>query len=104
MLEETLNCYQNYAIEAAQDIEELVALAKEMSEASARWEKLGLTEDELACYDALETKDSAVKVFGEPCSKPSPRELVATVRNDVIIDWTLRENMRAHLRVLVRGR
>ena len=55
MLEETLRRYQNRAIEAEQVIEELIGLAKEMREANARGEELGLTEDELAFYDALET-------------------------------------------------
>jgi type I restriction enzyme R subunit len=66
MLEQTIRRYQNRAIEAAQVIEELIALAKEMREANARGEALGLSEDELAFYDALETNDSAVKVLGEP--------------------------------------
>ena len=61
MLEKTLRSYQNRAIEAAQVIEELIALAREMREANARGEQLGLSEDELAFYDALETNDSAVQ-------------------------------------------
>ena len=65
MLEQTIRRYQNRAIEAAQVIEELIELAKEMREADARGEALGLTEDELAFYDALETNDSAVKVLGD---------------------------------------
>ena len=65
MLEQTIRRYQNRAIEAAQVIEELIALAKEMREANARGEELGLTDDELAFYDALETNDSAVKVLGD---------------------------------------
>ena len=73
-----------------------------MRAANARGEELGLTEDELAFYDALETNDSAVKVLGEPTLKTIARELVATVRKNVTIDWTLRENVRAQMRVLVR--
>lgn len=65
MLEQTIRRYQNRAIEAAQVIEELIGLAKEMREAGARGESLGLTEDELAFYDALEINDSAVKVLGD---------------------------------------
>ena len=65
MLEQTLRRYQNRAIEAAQVIEELLQLAREMREAGARGEKLGLTDDELAFYDALETNDSAVQVLGD---------------------------------------
>jgi len=83
-------------------IEELIDLAKEMREANARGESLGLSEDELAFYDALETNDSAVKVLGDDTLRGIARELVETVRNNVTIDWTLRENVRAQLRVLVK--
>ena len=102
LLEQTLRRYQNRAIEAAQVIEELIELAKEMREASARGEKLSLSEDELAFYDALETNDSAVQVLGDETLRTIARELVETVRRNVTIDWTLRENVRAQLRVLVR--
>ncbi len=102
MLEQTIRRYQNRAIEAAQVIEELIQLAKDMREANARGEKLGLCEDELAFYDALETNDSAVKVLGDETLRAIARELVETVRNNVTIDWTLRENVRAQLRVLVK--
>jgi len=102
MLEQTIHRYQNRAIEAAQVIEELIALAKEMREADRRGEELGLSEEELAFYDALETNDSAVKVLGDETLRGIARELVETVRRNVTIDWTLRENVRAQLRVLVK--
>ena len=102
MLEQTLRRYQNRSIEAAQVIEELIALAKEMREASARGEQLGLSEDELAFYDALEANESAVKVLGDETLRDIARQLVETVRSNVTIDWTLRENVRANLRRLVR--
>jgi type I restriction enzyme R subunit len=102
MLEQTIRRYQNRAIEAAQVIEELIGLAKDMRAANARGEELGLTEEELAFYDALETNDSAVKVLGDETLRTIARELVATVRDNVTIDWTLRENVRAQLRVLVK--
>ena len=102
MLGQTLRRYQNRAIEAAQVIEELIQLARELREANARGEKLGLEEDELAFYDALETNDSAVQVLGDETLRAIARELVETVRNNVTIDWTLRENVRAHLRRLVK--
>jgi type I restriction enzyme R subunit len=102
LLERSIRRYQNRAIETAQVIEELIGLAKDMRAANARCEELGLSEDELAFYDALETNDSAVKVLGEPTLKTIARELVATVRKNVTIDWTLRENIRAQMRVLVR--
>lgn len=102
MLENTVRRYQNRAIEAAQVIEELIQLAKDLREADRRGENLGLTEDELAFYDALETNDSAVKVLGDETLRGIARELVETVRSNVTIDWTLRENVRAQLRVLVK--
>lgn len=102
LLERSIRRYQNRAIETAQVIEELIALAKNMRAANARGEELGLSEEELAFYDALETNDSAVKVLGEPTLKTIARELVAAVRKSVTIDWTLRENVRAQMRVLVR--
>ena len=102
MLEQTLRRYQNRAIEAAQVIEELIGLARDMREANARGERLGLSDDELAFYDALETNDSAVQVLGDETLRDIARQLVETVRNNVSIDWTLRENVRANLRRLVR--
>ena len=102
MLEQTIRRYQSRAVEAAQVIEELIGLAREMREATARGEALGLSEDELAFYDALGVNDSAVRVLGDETLRGIARELVETVRNNVTIDWTLRENVRAHLRRLVR--
>ena len=102
MLEQTVRRYANRAIEAAQVIEELIQLAREMREANERGEELGLSEDELAFYDALETNDSAVQVLGDETLREIARELVETVRNNVKIDWTLRENVRANLRRLVK--
>jgi type I restriction enzyme R subunit len=102
LLEQAIRKYQNRAIETAQVIEELIQLAKDMRAAEARGEKLGLSDDELAFYDALETNDSAVKVLGDETLRTIARELVATVRKNVTIDWTIRDNVRAQLRVLVK--
>ncbi|HOX27246.1 MAG TPA: type I restriction endonuclease subunit R [Candidatus Krumholzibacteria bacterium] len=102
LLEQAVRKYQNRAIETAQVIEELIALARDMRAADARGEDLGLNEDELAFYDALETNDSAVKVLGDETLREIARELVRTVRANVTIDWTIRENVRAQLRVLVK--
>ena len=102
MLEHSLRRYQNRAIEAAQVIEELIQLAKALREANARGERLGLSEEELAFYDALETNDSAVQVLGDDTLRDIARELVETVRRNVTIDWTLREDVRAFLRSRVR--
>ena len=102
LLEQALRRYQIRAIETAQVIEELIQLAKHMRRADARGEELGLTDDEVAFYDALETNDSAVKILGELTLKQIARELVAAVRKNVTIDRTVRENVRAQLRVLVK--
>ena len=102
LLEQSLRRYQNRAIETAKVIEELIQLAKDMRAANARGEALKLSEDELAFYDALEVNDSAVKVLGEPTLVGIARELVATVKKNVTIDWTVRENVRAQLRVIVK--
>ena len=102
MLEQTIRRYQNRAVEAAQVIEELIGLAREMREASARGDVLGLSDDELAFYDALGVNDSAVQVLGDKTLRDIARELVETVRSNVTIDWTLRENVRANLRRLVK--
>ena len=102
MLEQTLRRYRNRAVEAAQVIEELIGLARDLRAAGARGEALGLSEDELAFYDALGVNDSAVRVLGDRTLRGIARELVETVRSNVTVDWTLRENVRAHLRRLVK--
>jgi type I restriction enzyme, R subunit len=102
MLEQALRRYQNRAIETAKVIEELIQLAKDMRLAAQRGENLGFSDDEVAFYDALETNDSAVKVLGDEALRIIARELVATVRANVTIDWAVRDNVRAQLRVLVK--
>jgi type I restriction enzyme R subunit len=102
MLEKSLRKYQNRAIETAAIIEELIELAKEIREASERGEKLGLSDDELAFYDALETNDSAVAVLGDETLRTIARELVGTVRRNTTIDWAEKESVRAKLRLLVK--
>lgn len=101
-LEKTVARYRNRAVETAQVIEELIRLAKEMREAQRRGEDLHLTEDEVAFYDALETSDSAVAVMGDTVLAQIARDLTQTIRNSVTIDWTVRENVRAQIRVRVR--
>lgn len=102
LLEKSVRRYQNRAIEAAQVIEELIELAKEMRAAQKRGEELGLTSDELAFYDALEVSDTAVKVLGDETLRTIARELVDTVKHNVTIDWTVKESVRAKLRVIVK--
>ena len=103
MLERSVRAYQNRAIETTQVIEELIQLAKDMKAAQQRGEELGLSEAELAFYDALEVNDSAVQVLGNETLMTIARELVETVKRNVTIDWTVRESVRARLRLMVRN-
>jgi len=102
LLEEAVRKYQNRAIETAQIIEELIQLAKEIEKADKRGEELGLTPDEVAFYDALGVNDSAVKVLGDESLRLIAQELVKALKANVTIDWSLRENVRANLRVHIK--
>jgi type I restriction enzyme R subunit len=101
-LKATLNAYHNRAITTAQVIEELIALAKELDAASKRGESLGLTDDEVAFYDALAANDSALQAMGDAKLKVIAAELITQVKKSVTIDWTLREGARAKIRVMVK--
>ena len=102
MLERSIRKYRNRSIEAAQVIEELIELAGEMRKAQRRGEELGMTNDEIAFYDALEVNDSAVKILGDETLKKIAHELVDAVRRNVTIDWTVRKNARAQIREIVK--
>ncbi len=102
LLEKAVRKYQNRPIEAVQVIEELIRLANDIRAADARGERLGLSADELAFYDALAENDSAVQVLGDATLRVIAQELVDTVRRNASIDWTLRENVQAQMRVYVK--
>ncbi len=102
MLENTIRKYQNRSIETAQVINELIELAKDIKKAHQRGENLGLSEDEIAFYDALEVNDSAVSVLGDDTLKAIARDLVTAIRNNLTIDWTVKESVRAKLRVTIK--
>ncbi len=102
MLERSIRAYQHRTIEAAQVIEELIQIAKEMRQAQERGDDLGLSDEELAFYDALEVNDSAVKVLGDDTLRTITFELVKNVRQNVSIDWTLKESARANIRRIVK--
>ncbi|WP_372794112.1 DUF3387 domain-containing protein [Pontiella sp.] len=102
MIEETIRRYQNRTIEAAEIILELVRIAKEFREAMDRGDELGLTNDEIAFYDALEVNDSAVLKLGDDKLKQIAHDLVEGVRNSVTIDWTRKENVKAKIRTMVK--
>jgi len=102
MLEKSVRKYQNRAVEAAQVIEELIRLAREMREAQSRGQVLGLIDDEVAFYDALAENESARDVLGDEQLRFLAQELVDRVKQNVSIDWQVRENARAKIRVLVK--
>ena len=102
MLENAIRRYQNNIISTAEVINELIKIAKDIKEADRRGEKLNLSEDELAFYDALEVNDSAVKILGDEILMTIARELADRVRTNTTIDWTIKENVRARLRVMVK--
>ncbi len=102
MLEQTIRKYHNRSIETAKIIEELIELAKHMKDADQRGQETGLSSDELAFYDALIANDSAVLQLGDETLKKIACELVQTIRKNAAIDWTLRESVRAQLRVAVK--
>jgi type I restriction enzyme R subunit len=102
MLDAAVRKYRNRAVETAQVIEELIALAKDIRAASKRGEDLNLTGDEIAFYDALEVNDSAVAVLGDENLRMIARELVSTLHANTSIDWTFKESVRAKIRVLVK--
>ena len=102
MVKKSLNAYHNRAISTMEVIEELIKLAKEMEAASKRGQALGLSDEEIAFYDALATNESAVKAMGNEQLKVIAAELVTQVRKNVTIDWTLRESARASIKVMVK--
>lgn len=102
MLEKALKRYRNNAIEAAQVIEELIGIAHDIKKADREAEELGLGSDELAFYDALVSHGTARSVMGDEKLRELARLLVQRVRNNVGVDWTLRESARARLRIEVK--
>lgn len=102
MLQKTIQKYQNRSLDTAEIIAELVNLAKNMREAQSRGEKLHLSEEELAFYDALEVNDSAVKILGDETLRQIALELVDAVRRNATIDWTVKESVRARMRTMVK--
>lgn len=102
MLEGAIKRYQNNLLTTAEIIHELINIAKQIKEADKEGEKLGLNNDEVAFYNALEVNDSAVQVLGDEQLKQIAREIAEKVRANATIDWTIRESARAKLMVLVR--
>ncbi len=102
MLTDIILRYQNQTIDAAQVIAELVDLAKKIREEKERGEKIDLREDELAFYDALCENESAILELGDETLKTIARELIDIIRKNATIDWAIKENVRAKLRIMIK--
>ena len=102
MLESSIKRYQNNLLSTAEIIQELINIAKEIKAADAEGERLGLSTDEVAFYNALETNDSAVAVLGDDTLREIAREIAEKVKANATIDWAIRESARAKLMVLVK--
>ena len=102
MLRDVIKRYQNRAIETAQVIEELIAMAKKFREAIKQGDASGLTPDELLFYDALADNESAVRELGDETLKRIAQELTESLRKNITVDWSRRESVRAKLRILVK--
>ncbi len=102
LLGNVIQRYQNRAIETAQVMEELIAMAKKFKEAMGRGEELGLNADELAFYDALANNEDAVREMGDEILKKIAHELAESLRKNVSVDWSVRDNVKAKLRLLVK--
>ncbi len=102
LLQQSLTRYRNRAVETAQVIEELIAMAKKFQVEAQRGMELGLSPDEMAFYDALATNEAAVRELGDDTLKKIAVELVVKLRGSVTVDWSKRETVRARLRVMVK--
>ena len=102
MLSNVITRYQNRSIETAQVMEELVAMARKFREAASRGEELGLTEDEVRFYDALANNESAVRELTDETLKKIAHELTENLRQNLSVDWSERESVRAKLRLMVK--
>ena len=102
LLADVIKRYQNRSIETAQVIEELIQMAKKFKEAANRNESLGLTDDEIRFYDALANNESAVRELSDETLKLIAHELTENLRQNVSVDWSQRESVRAKLRLMVK--
>jgi type I restriction enzyme R subunit len=102
LLEASIRKYQNRAIETTQIIMELIELAKEISEAEKRGEATGLTPDELAFYDALADNDSAREIMGDDILKQIARDLTVSIKNNISVDWAIRESVQAKMKMTIK--
>ncbi len=102
LLDKSIRKYQNRAIETTQVIMELIGLAKEISKAERRGESSGLTPDELAFYDALADNESARELMGEDILKQIARDLTQSIKNNISVDWAIRESVQAKMKMIIK--
>ena len=102
LLANVITRYQNRSIETAQVMEELIEMARKFQEAANRGEALGLTEDEIKFYDALATNEAAVRELADETLKKIAHELTENLRQNLTVDWSERESVRARLRLMVK--
>lgn len=102
MLDESIRKYNNRTIETAQIIEELIQMAKEVNKAVKRGEDMGMIAEELAFYDALASNESAKELMGDLMLKQIAHELTQSIKNNITVDWTLRQNVRAQMKVTIK--
>lgn len=101
-LEEAINRYNNHNLSVIEVLEELVNLARELQERLARGEKLGLSEAELAFYDALARNQSAREQMAEATLATLAKEITEQLRRSASIDWKYKDGVRAQMRLLVK--
>jgi type I restriction enzyme, R subunit len=101
-LEAAIARYHSNAITTVQVLEELIHLAKDIRAARERGEETGLSNEEIAFYDALAENNGARELMGEPQLRVIAHELVTSVKSNVTVDWMHRDAARARLRVLVK--
>ena len=102
LLEASIRKYQNRTIETTQVIMELIEMAKEIIEAEKRGESTGLTSDELAFYDALADNESAYEIMGEDILKQIARELTRAIKNNISVDWSIRESVQSRMKMIIK--
>lgn len=102
MLENTIQKYQKRLIDTTDVIDELIDLAIEMRKEHERGKDIGLSEDEIAFYDALADNKSAQEVLGDSQLKTISREITESIKKSTVVDWTIKESVRAKIRVTVK--
>ncbi len=102
LIEESITKYEKHLFDTTEFINALIQLAKEIKDADARGEKLGLTNDELAFYDALSTDDAAVKLMGDEVLRSIAMDVAKTVNRNLTVDWSIREQAKAQMRKAIK--